>query len=77
MRIPSLFLLLCLPVASLASAQEESQEFVDSYNESFLKRPPLIGETVPDVSVWTEKGEPMEFKQTRGKYTVLVFGCLT
>jgi|GEM_PF-6356353 len=60
-------------------AQERSApaEFVDSYNERILTQPPLVGSTLVDVTAWDADGKPFELGSTRGKHTVIVFGCLT
>ena len=52
-------------------------EFVDTYNKRFLSRPPEIGSSIPELTVFAEDGSDFELSATRGKYTVLVFGCLT
>lgn len=59
------------------SDQEEVVEFADRYERSFAKRDPLVGTMVADVTAYDENGEVFSLKQTRGKPTVLVFGCLT
>ena len=38
---------------------------------------PAVGTMVPEVSLFDENGQPFSTDQLRGKYTVLVFGCLT
>jgi cytochrome oxidase Cu insertion factor (SCO1/SenC/PrrC family) len=52
-------------------------EFADTYNRRFAKRKPLIGEILADVKAWDEYGKEFDLSSTRGKYTVIVFGCLT
>jgi len=68
-------LFLCSFAASMIQAQ--TPEFVDKYNKKFLKRDPKIGTEVKEVSVFDEQGKTMQLGSTRGKYTVLIFGCLT
>ena len=36
-----------------------------------------VGTRLPEVSIFDEEGRPFETKTLRGKYSVLVFGCLT
>ena len=60
---------------STTSAQ--TAEFVDKYNKKFLKKEPKIGDTVKEVSVFDALGKPMKLSSAQGKYTVLIFGCLT
>lgn len=38
---------------------------------------PDVGEMIPNVTVLDEKGDEFEMYRLKGKYTVLVFGCLT
>ena len=45
--------------------------------KQFLKESPLIGEPLPDVTVYLPDGEPFNTADLRGHYTVLTFGCLT
>lgn len=52
-------------------------EFADKYEQMFAKREPLMGSVIEGVSAYDEKGNPFDLESTRGKYTVLVFGCLT
>ncbi|MEM7457427.1 MAG: hypothetical protein AAF456_24040 [Planctomycetota bacterium] len=52
-------------------------EFVESYNRRFLTQPPALGSELPDLTVFAEDGSEFEVSATRGRYTVLVFGCLT
>ncbi len=37
----------------------------------------LIGESLPEVTVYDPDGKPFELAQLKGSYSVLVFGCLT
>lgn len=37
----------------------------------------LVGEQLPDINVVDAAGKPISTSDLRGKYTVLVFGCLT
>jgi cytochrome oxidase Cu insertion factor (SCO1/SenC/PrrC family) len=38
---------------------------------------PQVGDQLPDVQVFTDTGDPFRMSALKGKYTVLVFGCLT
>lgn len=38
---------------------------------------PGVGDPFPDVLVYTDAGDPYRTNLLKGKYTVLVFGCLT
>ena len=52
-------------------------EFADKYNRDFAEKDPRVGETLPAVSAFDEQGQPFDLDQLKGKYSVLVFGCLT
>ena len=62
-----------LPMA----AQNKRPEFMEMYNTRHLKENPLIGETLEEVDIFDAKGKKFSTERFRGKYTVLVFGCLT
>ena len=38
---------------------------------------PEVGDPLPDVAGFDAEGHPFELTRLRGKYTVIVFGCLT
>ena len=67
-------LVLSLPGAAIAQG---SREFVDSANSRFLNQDPEIGSLVPDIQAWDESGREFQLGSTRGKHTVIIFGCLT
>ncbi|MEO8272271.1 MAG: deiodinase-like protein, partial [Aureliella sp.] len=57
---------------SLTTAQnliEREAEFLDTV--------PLVGELLPEVTVYSADGTPFDTSKLRGHYTVLTFGCLT
>lgn len=68
--------LLVLSVPGLTLAQG-SREFVDSSNSRFLDQDPKIGSLAPDIQAWDESGNEFQLGSTRGKHTVIIFGCLT
>ena len=57
--------------------KEKVVEFVDRYEERFAKRDPKLGTTIDAVPAFDEKGSKFDWASTRGKHTVIVFGCLT
>jgi cytochrome oxidase Cu insertion factor (SCO1/SenC/PrrC family) len=65
-----------LPAAPIQKPKQV-EEFADRYEKMFAPRDPKVGSTVADVSAFDEDGNEFALKQTRGKHTVLVFGCLT
>tara|TARA_R110002072_G_scaffold271038_2_gene430981 strand:- start:107944 stop:108216 length:273 start_codon:yes stop_codon:yes gene_type:complete len=49
-----------------------------SVGSSTLERSGLnVGQRMPDVTIYDEDGEKFPLSRTKGKYSVLVFGCLT
>ena len=52
-------------------------EFAERYDRMFADRDPQVGSILENASGFDEEGNPFELDQTRGKYTVFVFGCLT
>ena len=38
---------------------------------------PAIGEPLPDVTCFDEQGQPFKLRSVKGRFTVLLFGCLT
>ena len=58
-------------LASSAFAQREKKD------EEFLKEKPVIGDKLPDLTVYTPDGKAYKTADLRGHYTVLTFGCLT
>ena len=61
----------------IGNAQPQTREWTARYDQRFLERAPLLNKAVPDVSVFDEQGNTFSLSRTQGKYTVLVFGCLT
>jgi hypothetical protein len=59
--------------------KEETVSFgLQALKERFEAAAPAIGEMVPDLSVYTAKGEKVPFRDlVLGHYSVVVFGCLT
>jgi cytochrome oxidase Cu insertion factor (SCO1/SenC/PrrC family) len=58
-------------------APRQPLEWTERYDQLFRERSPIVGDYAPDVSAWDEYGNEFELSATSGKYTVLVFGCLT
>ncbi|MGI9517270.1 MAG: hypothetical protein ACR2NP_09505 [Pirellulaceae bacterium] len=52
-------------------------EWADKFDARFLPRKPTIGDPAPEVGGFDEDGYLFDLVSTRGKYTVIVFGCLT
>ena len=66
-----------LMAAPVQEDKKQVEEFADRYEKRFAPRDPKVGSIVADVSAYDEDGDEFALKQTRGKHTVLVFGCLT
>lgn len=64
-------------VAAQDPKTQPPTEWTERYDRMFLERAPLLNEEAPDVAAYQQNGEPFQLSSTRGKYTVLVFGCLT
>ena len=60
-----------------APGNQQPQEFAERYNLRHLDQPPLLNERVPEVEIFDAEGNPFATGKFRGRYTVLVFGCLT
>jgi cytochrome oxidase Cu insertion factor (SCO1/SenC/PrrC family) len=45
--------------------------------EDFAKQKPAVGDTLPDLTVYSPDGKEVKTADLRGHYTVLTFGCLT
>ena len=57
--------------------EKPKKEFESKYNEKFLKESSFLGQQAPDPEGFDAEGNPFRLSQARGKYTVVVFGCLT
>ena len=52
-------------------------EFAEHYEKIFAAEDPQLGETIPNVAAFDGDGNAFQLGQLKGKYAVLVFGCLT
>jgi len=43
----------------------------------FLITRPVVGDPLPELTVYTPDGKEFKTAELRGHYTVLTFGCLT
>lgn len=66
-------------LSSLPAQAQQAMSFgLRSLEERFEAASPGLGKRVPNVPVYTAEGEKVRFRDlVRGKYTVVVFGCLT
>ena len=68
-------LMFAVPFAT-GSLHVQAQSMGDR-EQAFLKAKPLIGDALPDVTIYSPDGSPFHTGDLRGHYTVLTFGCLT
>ncbi len=71
--VPFLILSLTFVVVSTDVQAQKMQE----REEDFLRSKPLIGDKLPDLTVYAPDGTPFQTGDLRGHFTVLTFGCLT
>ena len=60
-------------IATTAQAQNQRGGMPSMLREGS----PQIGETIPDVMIYDNQGNPISIHSLKGKYKVIVFGCLT
>lgn len=60
-----------------APRKRQVVEFADQYDKRFAGRKPSVGETIPELTAYDERGNELVLGPTRAKYRVIVFGCLT
>lgn len=59
-------------------AKQEPVEFVDRFESRVKGKNPKLGSTISsELAAYDSDGKPFSFAKTRGKHTVIVFGCLT
>lgn len=58
------------PAAALAQPSKKNEA-------DFAKEKPAVGETIPELTVYSPDGKEVKTSELRGHYTVLTFGCLT
>lgn len=69
---------LCLLLVGPLWAQPRGDSaLLNQLQSRFESTAPAVGEPLPHIQVFDEKGQPFQLKNLKGSYTVLVFGCLT
>ena len=68
--LTGLALALAVPAAFGQPKREQKEE-------DFLRGRPAVGDTIPDLTVYTPDGKEVRTAGLRDHYTVLTFGCLT
>ena len=59
------------PLAAEVVEKPEAKE------SEMTDRLPEIGSAIPDEEIFAASGDPFRTSTLKGRYTVLVFGCLT
>jgi hypothetical protein len=49
----------------------------EAVSRAFMAGAPDVGEPFPEPTIYDDAGREFLLRSLRGKYTVLVFGCLT
>ena len=75
MRIFVPFLILSLAIVAIPTDVQAQK--MQEREEDFLRSKPLIGDKLPDLTVYSPDGTPLQTSELHGHYTVLTFGCLT
>ena len=68
-------ILLMLVVLSTLACSPLSVRKLENIN--FRKADPVLGGTFPAHKIYDQEGKPFVLPTESGRYTVLVFGCLT
>ena len=59
------------------AVQRRPLEWTERFDQRYLEQAPLLNDYAPSVSAFDENGKRFRMRDTEGKYTVIVFGCLT
>ena len=52
-------------------------EWTERFDKRFVQQTPMLNDYAPNARGFDEEGNKFKLSSTDGKYTVLVFGCLT
>ena len=77
-HLATLFALM-LPVAALpaGAAAQPPKKGKEKSEEAFVKEKPAVGDTIPELTVYSPDGKEVKTTDLRGQFVVLTFGCLT
>lgn len=67
---------MCCSVVS-SSVLAQRMEFDVQYNSMHENQDPKVGTKLKNVQAFDSEGNEFELSALKGKYSVLVFGCLT
>lgn len=71
------WLLVALALLAMSSPAQAQRQKLKVNEEDFVKEAPIVGDKLPDVTVYSPTGTEFKTADLRGHYTVLTFGCLT
>ena len=72
-RLNTAFTVAALVAGIVGTAQAQNRGMPNMLREGS----PQIGDALPDISIYTDDGTPIQTHQLDGKFKVIVFGCLT
>lgn len=75
--LAGLLAMTCSPASYGQRPGQSGQSGRSQVSSAFSRSAPGIGESIPEVTVYTADGKKFSTSQLKGSYTVLVFGCLT
>ena len=76
MRPLARFVLAAL-IAAVPSGAVAAQPDKKKNEADFVKEKPAVGDSLPDLTVYSPDGKEVKTSGLRGHHTVLTFGCLT
>lgn len=71
------WLLVSLVLVAISSPVHAQRKKLKVSEEEFFKEAPVVGDELPEVTVYSPTGTEFKTSDLRGHYTVLTFGCLT
>jgi len=71
------WLLVSLVLLAMSSPVQAQQKKLKANEEDFLTEAPVMGDKLPEVTVFSPNGTEFKTADLRGHYTVITFGCLT
>lgn len=71
-----ILIIILMIIAAIDRPSAYSQQLAERESE-FMDLPPLVGDPLPSVSIYSANGDEFNTESLRGHYTVLTFGCLT
>jgi hypothetical protein len=75
-RFAIAFLTACLALPAVAQRPERTRN-PRGDNSRFAASAPEVGSAFPELDIHDENGQPLNTRSLKGKYTVVVNGCLT